>query len=209
MTLPEFSRDIVPILSLAVASLGLLSLFMVWWQIREARLWNRVTTQSSLTSVRAMLDIDKTLEATFAPLAIPVLNLSRPLTSEEVTTILKNAAAYAASNVFLSELEVLAAAANIGALDDEYVRSVHSGRVVTAFKVFCPFVDALRNESNDKRIYLELQRAALRWEEADLRDRKRHAQETVRIQERLQAQEARLEILRREQSSIGGVARRM
>lgn len=42
MSLQEFTRDIIPILQLIVSAFGLASLFLLWWQLRQTNLWNKL-----------------------------------------------------------------------------------------------------------------------------------------------------------------------
>src|ERR1044071_1516904 len=107
MTLQEFSRDVVPLLQIIISVLGLASLYLVWWQIREARLWNKITTQASLTKVDEMYQLEKQLHDAYRAINIDLRHLQRPFTPAEVKLIRENESASLATKAYLSDLEVL------------------------------------------------------------------------------------------------------
>jgi hypothetical protein len=61
MTLSEFSRDWVPVLQLVLTAVGLASLFLVWYQIRQTSRWNRLTTQYNFLNNDFNLSLDRSI----------------------------------------------------------------------------------------------------------------------------------------------------
>ena len=71
MTLAEFATNVVPVINMVIAGLGLLSLLGLFWQIRETRLWNKINTQHHLVDSLPTQDLERQVYVALAKFQIP------------------------------------------------------------------------------------------------------------------------------------------
>lgn len=208
MNLQEFSRDVVPILQVVISFLGLLSLLLVAWQIRETRLWNRITTQGTLTNVERIMSLERKLFDSLRAVGIDANGLRRPLTDAEIDNIYKSDDASFAVKSYLVDLEVFCAAVTVGSVDNDFARDVHGDRVGVAWLIFGPLIARSREQNHDHAFYIELEKTAVRWEEEELQKHAKQAAELVAIRRDIQKREAKIRILKQKEVAVVGAERR-
>lgn len=164
MTLQEFSRDILPIFQFALTFLGLISLFLVWWQIRENRLWNKLKSAHNFLDVELVKRLEAEVLSLTQPLGITVIN---GLSQGDIEKLKKSDASILAIKALLNDCENLCAAYQVGYIDRDLAYNVHSARILRLFKLFRVFIDHIRQTYEDEAIYIELEKTALEWEAKD------------------------------------------
>lgn len=178
MTVHDFSQDFVPILSLFVAAIGLL---FIWLQIRaavaainvsantldQARAafvqtteWNRITSTYTFFDLNRNAEIERRLYEEGEKLG---LRFDKELTKAEVAKIVEAPALFIAAKEFLNDFESYSAAYQIGALHKELAFQLLGTRISKEYLVFAPFVEYLREQFKDIGILHELEVTAHEW----------------------------------------------
>ena len=163
MTLEEFSRDIVPILILGVSTIALLSLFLLWWQIRQTNIWNKLMAQESFLRP---IDMDFQKQAIFAAKRIGVNLKMRqiPLTKEEVDKIIGDDEVYMAVTTLLNNMETVALAINSGKVDLDLGLEMHGLLIWHVYTIYTEYIQQIREHYQDHQVYIEIQKIAVFWE---------------------------------------------
>lgn len=156
MTLHEFSQDVVPILQL-------LSIAFLWWQIRQAARWGRLTSNYNFINAALSHDIHKSLLEAAKNLDIRLRGRRHALTPDEVEILMGDDAAHAATIAYLNEFENVCTALKHKIADNDVAYDLHSLRVIGEWKVFEPFVRALRKHEKDDLVFIELEARATKW----------------------------------------------
>jgi hypothetical protein len=129
--LGQFSRDVVPVLQLGIAALGLVSLVLVWLQIRQATKWNRFKAHHDLLGYVPDEQLDKEVLRVISTLGVGRdQGLPRPLASQLYDDI----DAFVTVKTFINKYEHFCSAINVRAVDEEHAYSLHAGRVINVFQ---------------------------------------------------------------------------
>ena len=152
----------VPILQLIVSILGLFSLVGIYYQIRQDTRLNKF----NFVDVRLFRELEKDLFTTTKALNIN-LRSGEPLTPAEAQKIAEDDDALFAVKAYLTNIENLALAVDIGAVDEDIAYRMHSVIVIQAYDIFRSFIDRLRKTFNEKDIYRDLEKIAGRWKERE------------------------------------------
>jgi len=197
MTLQEFSRDVVPIAQLVLTLAGLVSLFLLWNQMRQTTLWNRLSCPLNFIDTELSGRLEAELLRTTTAIGIDLTKIDC-LTDEQSSGICSNPDARLAVKNYLTYLENVCAAVQVGAAEPDLAYHVHSVRVEEAWTVFKPFVTQLRKSQDDDDIYRELSKTAVQWSAREKKER-----EARRVQ--LEAERKRLEV----EQEKGGVPKKV
>ncbi len=165
MTLEEFSRDVVPIAQMLLTLVGLVSVILVWLQLKEATKWNKLNATLNITNLKEIQELDKSVNEALTSLGIDTQRGARALTDSEVTEILDSDEGFFAIKAFLSDLENLATGVNVGAVHYDYSYDLHSSRFFRAINLLEPFILELRRRHKDPNIFLEMEKLAKEWKE--------------------------------------------
>ena len=198
MTLSEFTRDVIPIVQAALTLVGLASLVLVWWQVRESRRWNQLNAVLTLTKLDAIAKTEQALSTSFAAIGIDLGTQNGSLTAEQVTRVRTNQDAISAVYDHLAELEYLGIALSAGIADDHYARAIHGARLAHAWTVFSPLIRAIRVDAGGSSVYAEIERTALRWHEQDLIAQLRRAKDEALNAKRIENLQKRIAVLENE-----------
>jgi len=177
MTLTEFSRDVVPVLQLGIAGIGLLSLILIWYQIKQAAQWNKVATHNSLLSYLPGEDLEKEVLETLAKYSVP---RDAPIPAPVAGQLFADAGAFVVIKTLLNKYEHFCAAINAGAVDEGHAYALHSGRVVNVHSVYRSFIETAR-VARGPMTFIEVERVAARWSERRAADDKRLEAEIQRL----------------------------
>lgn len=169
MTLQEFARDIVPILSLVVSTLGLISLFLLWWQIRQTAVWNKLQSQYSFRDSPTFAHRRRVVEATEAVGVDTFLRVA-PLEQDELERLWQDKNAYWAIFDYMNDLETACTALRLGSIDPEVAYAEYSSPVIRGFSLFRPWIEKVRRHYNDDELYYEIERVAHLWAERDAKN---------------------------------------
>ena len=163
MTITEFSRDLVPILQLAVTTLALASLVLFWLQIRQTTRWNRLLSSHNFLNDEVFLQIHRALLAAGDSIGVSLCGRNTPLTDEEVGRILGSNDAYVAVVAVLNEFENICGAVQAGVADTKVSYGIHSARVLREYPVYEPFMEAIRKRDDDEGNWIVFKKVYLDW----------------------------------------------
>lgn len=186
MTLEVFSRDIVPILQFIVTMAGLAAIFLLWWQIRQTNVWNRLNSFQAFLDVSRTYNIDKELYAQLRKIEIDPHAL---LSDKDVAKIYTDDAAYLAVNAVLNDADSLCAAIRIGAVDPDGAYAIHSARVIRMYENYIKFIEESRLRYSDDEIFIEMEKIALAWKKQHLQTKEVKKQKVQRLKADLHAGE--------------------
>src|SRR5690242_14255192 len=120
-TVGEFSHDIVPILQLVISAFGLVSLFLVWHQIKLATQWNKFKAHHDLLGYLPDEKLEKeVLQALEAAGSARDTQISRDLANE----LYDDAEKFVIVKTFLNKYEHFCSAINVHAIDEEHAYSL-------------------------------------------------------------------------------------
>lgn len=184
MTLTEFSRDVIPIIAAIFSGVSLVSLLLLWQQIkqatdnsRQALVWNRNNAHHTFFANTPNPERERKLAEEMKRIQ---LDPDSPLTNDLVTKVKEDAFVALALRQYLNEFEELCAAVNAGTVDEDLAFCLDSSKTVRVYSCYALFIHELRNLRDDGTIYLELEKVATRWES-------RTRAEKGKIKEELQA----------------------
>lgn len=166
MTLQDFTRDLAPILQLLVSVLGLISLFLLWGQIRQTTLWNKLRTQQTFLS-HTTLKLQQELQQAAKKVDVTLKARVDPLSESEIQRLWDDDDAYHALMRLLNDLETTCTAIHVGIVDPEVAYSAHGIRVTRYYKVYSPVIKKLRAHYKSEDILAEFHKLAEEWIEKE------------------------------------------
>lgn len=182
MTIETFSRDIVPIIQAGLALVGLISLFLLWWQIKQTNLWNKLTSKHNFLDVPLSAQLERDLTKSCEKLQI---HFDKVLTSEQCKSIRQDVDAYINAKAFLNDAENICAAVRIGSVDIDGAYAVHSARIIRMYDKFIEFIKMVREEYQDDEIYIEFEKTALEWKLRHSESSKKNSDIVIKLNEQL------------------------
>jgi len=178
MNLHDFSHDIVPIISLIVATIGLL---FIWLQIKAATdainlnveslkqaqkdfqqtsAWNKINSTYTFFNFERNTEIENRL---YEAGAKEGLKFDKALTDTELQKVISTPPLFVAAKEWLNDFESYCAAYRIGALDKELAFQLLGTKASKEYLVFRPFIEYLRSQFKDIGILYEFETVASEW----------------------------------------------
>jgi len=190
MNLHDFSHDLVPILQLCVTSIGLTSLFLIWWQARRTTRWNQVQSHHQFfKDTPSAVGLRKAREASKKIGVDP----EKPLDAQLARKIDEDDDAHFAALDVLNECEELCSAVEVGTVGEDYAYAVDSYRLLQTYKIYKALIDLWREKDQDSELFIHIQKIALRWEERGLAFHERERRTIAKLQRRLVKLESRVQ----------------
>jgi hypothetical protein len=186
MTISEFSRDLVPIIDLAVTTIALSSLLLLWFQIRQTTRWNRLLSSHNFLNDTVFLEVHRALLAAGELIGVSLCGRNKPLTDEEVGKILSSNDAYVAVVAFLNEFENICGAVHAGVADTKVSYGIHSGRVIREYPVYEPFMEAIRKREGDEEDWIVFKKVYVDWKARRDVELKRRERDLKRVRSSVQ-----------------------
>ncbi len=172
MTLEYFSKNIVPILTLLMSGVGVISLILVWHQIRLANIWNKLNTQNTLL---ANLPKEEHEKYVWGILSDVDKDLDGNISEKSAADVYDDNDKFISIKGFLNSFEIVCAALNAGSIDEDYAYSVHGARITHAFERFRNFIEHVRSSRDNLEVYIELEKVAVRWIDRQNSEREKRA----------------------------------
>jgi len=157
MTLADFNRDYLPIVQSVITLLGLISVVLLWWQIRLTRKWNKIDA-----AFRSM-DVDK-----FAQIEADAIDAGRTI-GLLITNVLSTAdakAIRATSTVLLKVknfvifLDKQAVGYLAGYFDDDVFANTYGPLIRGYAKSLAQYIEFTRVDTENPEAYVDLEKAA-------------------------------------------------
>lgn len=190
MNVQTFSRDWAPIAQLVVTSLGLISLCLVYWQIRMTVRWNKINAHIQYFASFANGTRRDALDMELRRIGIDErkIDLDHSLGEDDVSRILADPAATRAVKRFLNDAEGLCIAVNSGATDEHYAFAENSHEIVTIYLRFQKYIQQRIELRGSDDLYINLKITASRWAQKIESTKKIREREIQRINKELEAQ---------------------
>ncbi len=157
---------------LAVSAAGLVSLVLVWRQLRITSIWNKINFTHSFLSTEFFGKLESELLDQTHALDMNISAL-QPLSEANVKALFGHPKALHAVKTYLTHLETVCAGVQMGAAEPDISYVIYSVSVQEAWRVFEPFIVSLRVAQGDDDIYRELSKTAVEWQKKDAKDRMR------------------------------------
>lgn len=164
ITLQDFARDYVPVFQLLIGTLGLFSLILIWWQIRQTRLWNKLNVTKEFCKFETISLTEKGIVSALNIIGIELRQKQIPLKIEQAQLIIDKHEVFLSVAHHLNDLEVLAGIVHSGMVDTDMIYSIHNSRVIRLYRIFQQFIEELRRQRNDEDLFIEFEKLALAWE---------------------------------------------
>lgn len=149
-------------LTLFVQSIGLLSLILVFWQIRNSNKWKRLEftmdEQWQQKILQGSCKIDEISEKKGF-----IRNIKEPISIEDAKIIIADDDLYNCLSDYLNNLEEISLMCNIGAMHNKYAYSKFSANIIFAYEYYHNFISQTRIHENDNLIFIEIQRLYRKW----------------------------------------------
>ena len=166
MTLQEFARDIVPILSVVVAATGL---FFVWFQLKSANSglkqtanWNRIHATYSFFDLERSIDLEIKAKDNIRSHDIKMSDDS--ISTEAIIAIVGHYELETPLNRFLNDIETYACAYFANAIDKKISYHMHSSRIVAKYRKYEEYIEYYRKQKSQPDVLIEFEKLARLWE---------------------------------------------
>lgn len=160
MTIADFSRDVAPTLSALFSSLALVSILLMWWQIRKGVAWNRLSATRDHYN-----DLPTDEEEIYIQTTLRGMGMDpyRPLTDAQVLEVFKNTEFFMRLRLYLNKYEVFCAAISSGMVDSDYAKTIVGDKVVVLADVFRLLIEQQRVAKNLEVVWIEIESLADEW----------------------------------------------
>lgn len=166
MTLQEFTRDIVPIISALVAATGL---FFVWFQLRSANTgisetakWNRIHATYNFFDLERSIDLEIKARENIRKNDIEIDDDS--ISTKAIKIIVGNYELETPLNRFLNDIEMYACAYFADAIDKEISYHMHGSRIVAKYRKYEEYIEHYRKIKSQPDTLIEFEKLAMIWE---------------------------------------------
>lgn len=153
----------LPLLQTIFTGLGLISLGLLWYQLRLSTRWNKLQGQANFLN-RSLDEQEGKLQGAFQPIGIDFFKQIEPLTEAQSLAIWQDSNAFLEAKTYLNAFEDIGAAVRIGFVDADFAFALESARLLKAWRIFSPLIRHIRDYHSDHAIYNELENVANDWE---------------------------------------------
>lgn len=167
MTLEEFTRDVVPIISMILSTGALvfvgIQLRVATTSLKQNSSWNKVH------ATYTFFDLQKNIQLEHKALSIlekQGIVIDGVITSEDALKVYLDRKMRVSLEIFLNDLECYAGAYQVGALDKEISYHLHSDRLVRKYERYLNYLLVYREQSGSNAGLLEFEKLALNWKES-------------------------------------------
>lgn len=162
MTIEVFTRDVVPLIQLALTAIALISIFLIWWQIKLTRLWNQRQAEESYLRFSTM-DIQAKLIAAAKRVRIDLKARLTPIDEAEAEKLWNDDQCYEALLKFLNDMETIAFAIRTGKVDLNEGLEMHGLLISLNFQKYYLHIKKVREKFKDDNIFLEIEKVTELW----------------------------------------------
>jgi hypothetical protein len=129
MTLHDFSVDVAPAIQAGALVIGLGSLLLLWWQIRKANDWNRVSASFQVMELAEFVRLEERVIRQCKGLGVAFPN---KLSRADATAVRNKFKSYHAMKAFVTFLERICIAYQTGYVDPDII-SCSYGPLIVGF----------------------------------------------------------------------------
>jgi hypothetical protein len=159
MTIKDFSIDIAPTIQAVTSILGLLSLVLVWWQIRKTNDWNRVSATFGLMDLDRFESLEQTAIKGCEAIGIKIPS---ELTEDDAKKLRKDHAAYHAVKPFIMFIDRICVSVHTGFSDRDVVSFTYGPIIRGYYAVFRRYIAEARADSDAPEVFRDFEQLGLR-----------------------------------------------
>ena len=165
MSLEDLAKIYAPIVQAIFSAFGLVTIILLWYQIKQTNKWNKLKTEQTFYSGYSR-QLTKTLYRKLESLGIQTRLRTNPLSENEVDLIFndKKGDAYYALTDFLNDLEVTCMSINAGKVDEEVAYETHSVRLNQAINVYGIAIKRIQEVYKGSNVFVDMFILKERWE---------------------------------------------
>lgn len=126
--------------------------------------WNKLSATFTFFSVRTLTEHERAATESLSKLKVDLYHQKGALPPEIVQAVLHDANHFREIKSFLNFLEDYAAAVHTGVMDSKVSYQLMSDLVTRYYDIFKPLMEARRDEIRNRRLWIEFETLALRWE---------------------------------------------
>lgn len=157
MSIKEFSTDWAPAISAIAAMLSLLSLLLLWYQIRGTNVWNKVAAAFGLMDLDRFYLLEEQATKDCKAISVP---FPAPLSLDQARQVRNNYNAYHAVKNLAIFLDRIAVAYQSGYADKEVVAATFGPILVGYKRVLESYIQLARTELKSPEAYRDFSRTA-------------------------------------------------
>lgn len=174
-------------ISAVAAVLGLLSLLLIYKQLRDARVWNKLHfTYTFFPNSKEFEELEIFLDerisfwqrdSALTSTEVKALLGREKLTESEITKLCENFDANVSKEncakelleagrklkIYLNELEYYCAAVSSGIVDSESAKNIYSYKFKRAYEKALPWIEEVRKMKNEPTILIEITKTLNKW----------------------------------------------
>ncbi len=183
----EWLSDNADVITAVATSVGLISLFLIFKQLRDTRIWNKLNfTYTFFPDPIAFEDIEVFLDERVSfwkrdnPLSemeVKALIGRDSLTPEEATKLSESFGPTADKKevshelyeagrklkLYMNQIESYCAAISSGIIDSDSAMHVYNYKFKRAYEKSLPWIEKLRSLNNEQSLYIEIAKVLNRW----------------------------------------------
>lgn len=167
-SIAEFSRVYVPVIALFVSSLSLVSLFLLWWQVKKTVDWNKLSATRDYYKDLPSDQEEKDLQASLRAIKIdPYVKM----TEQQVEIVFADFDLFMKVKFYLNKYEVFCSAVSSGMIEEDFARDIAGDKVVIIYNVFQGIIERQRATLKLDVIWIEIEKFSVKWQmlrEADM-----------------------------------------
>jgi hypothetical protein len=166
--------------------IGLVSLFLLWWQNKQINKWNKLNSPYNFINVSLLSELSRKYFDAFDRLDIDPHKFH--LSDKDTDAIYEDNEAFISVTAYLNHLENICTAISIGCADDDCAYAVHANGIMRSYNKFDSFISKMRKSLDDDEIYIELEKVACKYLEQDastVKKRKRNYIDNKGVQKKI------------------------
>jgi hypothetical protein len=157
MTLHDFSIDYAPAIQAVAAVLGLVSLVLVWYQIRKTNDWNRNSAAFAIMELERFYTLEEQATKFCKVIEVP---FPAPLNIENASKVRSNYDAYHAVKNLVIFLDRICVAYQAGYVDKEVLAFTYGPIIIGYYGVLSNYIFIVRQEMGAPEAYRDFARTA-------------------------------------------------
>jgi hypothetical protein len=157
MTVHEFSSEWAPAIQAIAAVLGLISLVLVWWQIRKTNDWNRVSAAFQIMEMEKFFTLEDAATKACKAIEVP---FPAELSLADAQKIRSDFSAYHAIKNLATFLERVSVAYQSGYVDRQVLAFTYGALLVGYHRVLQNYIVVTRVENDAPEVYRDFKRTA-------------------------------------------------
>lgn len=164
MAFDEFIINYASIIQTLFSGLGLLTVILLWFQIKQTNKWNRLKAEQTFYSYYSR-ELTTNLSKELEKLGIHMRLRITPLTTEEINTVFedKEGNAYYALIDFLNDMEVTAMSILAGKVDEVVAYETHNVRLNQALKLYSNAIIKIKETYDGSNVFSDMYILQKRW----------------------------------------------